>query len=264
MRRYLEVYWIMFRNSLIREMNFKVNFLLWMIVEILWFAGQIVFIDVLYLYVNRIGDWTKWEVVLLVGTHQIIGQLFQAIFYMNVANVPELVRTGKLDFFLLLPLDSQFAVSTRQFGMDNVINAVLGVVLVVFCLVKLSITPTLAQVSLYCGAVILGIGIHYSIMFFLASVSFWIVRAQGLIYGYYSFFNIARYPDAVFKGLFKIIFSWFIPVIIVANIPSRVLIRGLDQPGALAFQLPLATLFVVLGARLFWKSALNRYSSASS
>src|SRR5579862_5961341 len=112
MRRYLEVYWIMFRNSLIREMNFKVNFLLWMIVEILWFAGQIVFIDVLYLYVNRIGDWTKWEVVLLVGTHQIIGQLFQAIFYMNVANVPELVRTGKLDFFLLLPLDSQFAVST--------------------------------------------------------------------------------------------------------------------------------------------------------
>ena len=58
MKRYLEIYGIMFRNSLIREMSFKANFILWMIVEILWFAGQIVFIDVLYLYVNKIGDWT--------------------------------------------------------------------------------------------------------------------------------------------------------------------------------------------------------------
>src|SRR5579862_2540655 len=177
MRRYLEVYWIMFRNSLIREMNFKVNFLLWMIVEILWFAGQIVFIDVLYLYVDRIGDWTKWEVVLLVGTHQLIGQIFQAFFYVNVANLPELVRTGKLDFMLLLPVDSQFAVSTRQFGMDNIVNALVGVAIVVFALGKMHVTPSLLQVAMYIPAVALGVSVHYSIMFFLAALSFWIVRA---------------------------------------------------------------------------------------
>jgi viologen exporter family transport system permease protein len=34
----------MLRNSLIREMAFKANFLLWMGVELLWFIGQIVFI----------------------------------------------------------------------------------------------------------------------------------------------------------------------------------------------------------------------------
>ena len=42
---------------------------------------------------------------------QLIAQLFQAFFYANVSNLPELVRTGKLDFRLLLPVDSQFAVS---------------------------------------------------------------------------------------------------------------------------------------------------------
>jgi len=264
MKRYLEIYGIMFRNSLIREMSFKANFILWMIVEILWFAGQIVFIDVLYLYVNKIGDWTKWEVVLLVGTHQIVGQLFQAFFYVNVANVPELVRTGKLDFFLVLPIDSQFAVSTRQFGLDNVINAILGAAIVLFSLAKLSLTPTAGQVFLYCGALVLGIAIHYSVMFFLVTISFWIVRAQGLVYGYYNLFNIARYPDVIFRGFFKFVFSWFIPVIIVANVPARILIRGLERPGLLWFQLPLATLIVVCGSRLFWKGALNRYSSASS
>ena len=123
MRRYIEIYSIMLRNSLIRELSFKANFLLWMIVEILWFCGQIVFFSIIFANVDRIGDWTKWEVVLLIGTHQMIAQLFQAFFFVNVANIPELVRTGKLDSLLVLPIDSQFAVSTKQFGLDSIVNA---------------------------------------------------------------------------------------------------------------------------------------------
>src|ERR1700716_1054090 len=111
----------MLRNSLIREMSFKANFLLWMLVEVLWFCGQIVFFSIIFGYVDRIGDWTKWEVVLLVGTHQLIAQIFQAFFYVNLANLPELIRTGRLDFLLLQPIDTQFAVSTKQFGLDNLV-----------------------------------------------------------------------------------------------------------------------------------------------
>lgn len=264
MKRYFDIYSLMLRNSVIREMNFKANFVLWMFVEFLWFVGQIVFIEVLFLYVDRIGDWSKWEVVLLVGTHQIIGQVFQAFFYVNVANLPELVRTGKLDFMLLLPVDSQFAVSMRQFGLDNLVNALVGVAIVVFSLVKLAVIPAIHQVLLYFVAIALGVAIHYSIMFMLATMAFWIVRAQGLIYGYYNLFNIARYPDAVFRGLFKLIFSWVIPVIIVANVPARVLMRSFEQPLPLFAQLVLAAVFCVGLSRAFWRVALRRYSSASS
>ncbi|MEP6672069.1 MAG: ABC-2 family transporter protein, partial [Chthoniobacter sp.] len=115
MPRYLEIYWLMIRNSLIREMNFKANFLLWMVVEFLWFLGQIVFLEVLYSHVDSIGGWSKWECVLLVGTHQITAQIFQAFFYVNLAELAELIRTGRLDLMLLLPVDAQFAVSTRRF-----------------------------------------------------------------------------------------------------------------------------------------------------
>lgn len=264
MRRYLEVYWIMLRNSLIREMTFKANFLLWMFVELLWFMGQIVFVEVLFQYVDQIGTWTKWEVVLLIGTHQLIAQLFQAFFYLNIANLPELVRTGRLDFILLLPMDAQFAISTPRFGFDNLVNALVGVGIVGFALSKLAISPSLSGLLLYAMAVILGIAIHYSVMFTLATLSFWIVRAQGLIYGYYNLFNIARYPETVFKGLFKFIFSWFIPVIIVANIPAKMLVRSLENPWLLMSQLLGATVLVVTASRRLWKFALYRYSSASS
>jgi ABC-2 type transport system permease protein len=265
MRRYLEIYSIMLRNSVIREMSFKANFILWMAVELLWFLGQIVFIEVLFQYVNRIGDWTKWEVVLLIGTHQLIGQVFQAFFYVNVANVPELVRTGKLDFMLLLPVDSQFAVSTRQFGMDNLINAFVGVAIVIFALAKMHLTPSAVQVLLYIPAVALGVAIHYSIMLMLVTLSFWIVRAQGLVFGYYNLFNIARYPDSIFgKGLFRFVFSWIVPVIVVANIPARLLGRIFESPLPLLAHLAGAAALAVALSRTFWHFALKRYSSASS
>lgn len=263
MRRYFEIYQMLFRNSLIREMNFKANFLLWMAVELLWFVGQIFFIEVLFNYVDKIGDWTKWQVVLLVGTHQIIGQLFQAFFYTNLANLPELVRTGKLDFLLLQPVDSQFIVSTNRFSADSVINSLVGVAIVIFSLAKLEIHPSCIAIAAYIGAVLLGIGIHYSIMFSLATVSFWIVRAQGVIHGYYNLFNIARYPDVVFRGVFRAVFSYVIPVIIVANTPARVLMNLGSTPG-LYIQLAFASAVVVILSRVFWKVALRRYSSASS
>jgi ABC-2 type transport system permease protein len=265
MRRYLEIYSIMLRNSVIREMSFKANFILWMAVELLWFLGQIVFIEVLFQYVNRIGDWTKWEVVLLIGTHQLIGQIFQAFFYVNVANLPELVRTGKLDFMLLLPVDSQFAVSTRQFGMDNLVNAAVGIAIVIFALAKMHLTPTLLQVLMYIPAVALGVAIHYSIMFVLVTLSFWLVRAQGIVFGYYNLFNIARYPDTIFgKGLFRFIFSWVVPVIVVANIPARLLGRIFDSPLPLLAHLAGAAALAFAISRIFWHFALRRYSSASS
>lgn len=264
MKRYLQIYWMMMRNSLIREMSFKANFILWMFVELLWFVGQIVFLEVLFSYVQTIAGWSKWEVVLLIGTHQVIGQIFQAFFYVNVANLPELVRTGKLDFMLLLPVDSQFAVSTRQFGLDSVVNAALGIAIVVLSLVKLHILPGAGQVLLYFVAIGMGVAIHYSIMFFLATMSFWIVRSQGLIYGYFSIFNIARYPQSIFHGLFKIVFSWVIPVIIVANVPAQILARSFEPTSLLLLQLAAAALIVATGVRLFWRTALRRYSSASS
>ena len=264
MRRYLEIYWLMIRNSLIREMSFKANFILWMFVELLWFVGQMVFIQVIFQYVDAIGDWSKWEVVLLVGTHQLIGQIYHAFFYVNVANLPELVRTGRLDLMLLLPVDAQFAVSTRQFGLDNLLNAFVGVAIVIFSLCKLGIVPTPARIALYACAVVLGIGIHYAVMFSLATISFWIIRAQGLIYGYFNFFNIARYPDVVFRGVFKVIFSYAIPVIIVANVPTRLLTRAFESPFHGFLQLAVVSILVVYATRLFWRFALRRYSSASS
>ena len=117
LKRYLGIYGALWKTSVTREMSFKGNFILWIVVELLWFAMQLCFIGVLYLHTNSIGTWTQWQVVLLVGASNFIQQTYQAFFLTNCANLSELVRTGKMDFLLLLPVNTRFLVSLRQVDM---------------------------------------------------------------------------------------------------------------------------------------------------
>ena len=264
MKRYLAIYRLTARNSLIREMNFKLNFLLWIVVELLWFVGQLAFIEVLYGQVNDIAGWSKWQVVALVGVHQIIAQLFQAYFYLNLVALPELVRTGRLDLMLTLPIDAQFAVSTRQVAFDCIINSFVGVGIVTLALVKLGMMPSVLQLALFAVAIPFGVAVHYAVMFGLSSISFWFIRAQSFIHGYFNLFHIGRYPDAVFRGVFRFIFTWLMPIILVSNVPAKILTRPLESPFASLATLAIATVIVLAATRVLWKFGLRRYGSASS
>jgi ABC-2 type transport system permease protein len=82
-RRYLSLYAALWRNSVVREMGFKTNFLLWIVVELLWFTLQLAFVAVIYQHTERIGDWSKWEVVLLMGVAHFIQQVFKSYFLVN-------------------------------------------------------------------------------------------------------------------------------------------------------------------------------------
>jgi ABC-2 type transport system permease protein len=183
LRRYAGLYAALWRNSVAREMGFKSNFLLWIVVELLWFALQLSFIGVIYLHTDHIATWTKWQVVLLVGASHFIQQLFQAIFLSNCVQFSELVRTGRLDFMLLLPMNTRFLVSLRVVDLGGFVNAASAVLVMAYAAHQLNMSPSVWQVLgffLLCAA---GILIHYSLMFLLTSVAFWTVRSQGIVWG---------------------------------------------------------------------------------
>jgi ABC-2 type transport system permease protein len=108
-----------------------------------------------------------------------------------------------------------------------------------------------------------GIVIHYSLMFLLASISFWTVRAQGIVWGYYNLFQIARMPDEAFRGVFKAVFTFAIPMLLVSNVPVRVLVHKLSSPAPLALLFVMSLLCFAL-SEWGWRASLRRYTSASS
>ena len=261
--RYLGIYGALWRNSVTREMNFKTNFVLWIFVEILWFGLQLSFIGVLYLHTDNIGSWTKWQVVFLIGASHFIQQIFQAFFLINCANLSELVRTGKLDFLVLLPANTRFIVSLRQVDLGAFVNAASAVAVMAYAARQLHLAPSIGQVLgflILCGA---GIVVHYSLMFLLATISFWTVRAQGIVWGYYNLFQIARMPDEAFRGVFKVVFTFAVPMLLVSNVPVRLLVNKVSDPGPILLLMGMSVVCFVV-SEWGWRRSLGRYTSASS
>lgn len=262
-RNYLSLYAALWRNSVIREMSFKVSFLMWIVVEALWFVLQLSFIGVLYLHTESIGSWTKWQVVALVGTSHLIQQLFTALFLTNLTALSEHIRTGKLDFMLLLPVNTRFLVSFRQVDLGGFISAAGALGVIGYALHRLGHTPGVAQVAGFFLLVLVGILIHYSLMLMLSASSFWTVRAQGIVWGYYNLFNIARLPDEAFRGPFKAVFTFVLPMLLVSNVPVKLLVDKLGSPFEILLLVALAAI-IFAASELLWRTALKRYTSASS
>jgi ABC-2 type transport system permease protein len=260
--RYSRIWLAQIRYSTVRELMFKSNFLLWIAVDLAWFGLNLAFIQFLYLQVNTIAGWDKWEMILLVATNNLVQQIFQIFLLVNCTNLPELVRTGKLDFFLAQPASPQFLVSTRKFEPGSVVSGGVALIICGVAIAHLTTPVSWVGLTLYPLLVSLGVLIHYAFMLMLMSLSFWMTRAQGFINAYYSMFQVARQPREAFFGVTKLIFTWAIPLLLIANVPARTLFSGVhwgDLAGLIA-----VTIFFLAMSRLVFQAGLRRYGSASS
>jgi len=259
---YARIWLAQIRYSTVREMMFKTNFILWIVVELCWFGLHLSFIQFLYLQVNTVAGWTKWGMVLLVSTNHLVQQIFQTFLMINLTKLPELIRSGKLDFFLAQPGSPQFLVSTRYFEPGSVVNTlVAGIVCLVAC-AHLTMGVSLAGLLLFPALVIFGVLIHYALLLMLMSLAFWMTRAQGFINAYYNVFQIARLPRQAFTGPARIAFTWAVPLLLIANVPAGTLLHGLDWRDLLG--MACATLLLLGLSTWVFQQGLRRYGSASS
>jgi ABC-2 type transport system permease protein len=260
--RYAAIWLAQIRYTIVREMMFKANFILWIIVDLSWFGLHLSFIQFLYLQVSTIAGWHKWEMILLVTTNMLIQQIFQMFLMTNLTKLPELVRTGRLDFFLAQPASAQFLVSTRYFELGSVVNTLVVAIVCVVAIAHLNMSLSGVGLLVFPTLVAFGVLIHYALLLMLMSLAFWMTRAQGFMYAYYNVFQIARLPREAFNGPARIAFTWAVPLLLIANVPTRTLLYGLNGLDLLGMGCATAVL-LALSTTIF-QTGLRRYGSASS
>ncbi len=259
---YAGIWLAQIRYSTVREMMFKSNFILWIIVDLSWFGLQLSFIQFLYLQVDTVASWDKWDMVLLVTTNMLIQQIFQMLLMTNLTKLPELIRTGRLDFFLAQPAPAQFLVSTRYFELGSVVITIVAAIVCVIAIAHSGHSFSGVGLLAFPILVTCGVLIHYALLLMLMSLAFWMTRAQGFMYAYYNVFQIARLPREAFKGPARIVFTWAVPLLLVANVPARTLLHGLDALDILGMVAATAILLALSTA--VFQAGLRRYGSASS
>ena len=75
------------------------------------------------------------------------------------------------------------------------------------------------------------------------------VRLDNLIYLFNSVFDAARWPASVFRGVWRIVFTFVVPLALMTTYPALALLGRLDGDDRAARAGGGALLFVLAGAR---------------
>ncbi len=262
MTHYLQVWLASARYSVVRTLMFRFDFFLWAAVELLWMSVNLLLISVIYEHTNSIAGWSKYEMLLLVGTSLLIQRFLMGFFWSSIFEMGRNIRSGHFDYFLAQPGNILFMASTRKIDLDGLMNSFVAMGVVAYAAHKLGLHPSAWDFMVYALMVVCGLAIHYSMLVISISLAFWITSAQGIEGSYFTLSEFSRLPREAFKGLASLLFVWLLPVVVVSNAPAQTLLHGFQPMWALAL---LAAAALWLGSAIFiFNRGLKRYSSASS
>jgi ABC-2 type transport system permease protein len=266
--RYLRLYFTFLRYGLMQEMAFRANFLVRVATELIWFVLLVVFYDVVYAKTQNIAGWTKYQYLLLVGTHFLVTGLIETFVMPNCAELAELVRTGRLDFALAKPVDEQFLLTLQAVDWAAGSNVLYGLGMVGYSLWDLGRMPTAVECLLFLVTMTAGTVVFYSLMISLAVSAVWLVRNQTIYEQWFYVNMFARYPPELFSGPWarplRGVLTYGIPVLIVVSVPARVLTSGLgEQPWLVVLLIAMAVVSFGL-SRWTFKRVLRGYRGASA
>jgi len=272
---YFRVLLTFLRNSLVRDMTFRANFLIDTVSSISWVFMNLGFYLLIFSYTPTIGartGWGKYEFFLFLATTLLINSLVRGLFLENAVEFSEQIRTGALDFALLKPIDTQFLVSLGRIEWSAVGPFICGLLLLVYSLGQVEHTPGALQAVLYVFYVLCGVVIYYSLMISMAATSIWLGQNRNLLDFWFYITNFSRYPMEIYeKGLgfaLLYVFTYFIPVLTAVNVPARLLAKPFSPTTLADWLLPgfavLATAMSLAVSRWIFNRALLSYRSASS
>jgi ABC-2 type transport system permease protein len=259
--RYWRIYRTFFTSSLLRELEFKVNFLAKIIQNTMWIFFFVMILLVVYSNTKSVAGWDRGEALILAATVFLMNAVSSA-FFMSLTEIPQQVRQGTLDFVVTKPVDSQFWVSSRRFNFDQIGVLIAGVAMVWYGVVSSQVHPSPLQWLAYTLLVLSAVVIFYSFNLALMTTGIWLVRVDNLWVLSESLTQVARYPLEIYPLGVQRIFTFVLPLGFLATIPARQIVERL------AFSTVGIGLVWAVGSfflsRWFWKFAMRHYTSASS
>lgn len=264
MLRYLRLFRRQFRTSVLVAAQYRWDFVIDGVISMFWAATAIVPLFVVYRGQQgaSIPGWTLEESLVVIGWFILLQGVLEGAINPGLAAVVDHIRKGTLDFVLLKPADAQFLVSTSRFALWRVASLFTAALVFGVAFSRLGRLPDLyglATALVLLGAAILAL---YSLWVLIISLAFYVVKVDNLTYLFSSIFDAARWPVTVFKGAWRLVFTFVIPLGLMTTYPAEALLGRLE--GATVAYSLLGTAALAAFARVVWLSSLRQYSSASS
>lgn len=262
MRQYLRIATVQLRISAAAAMAYRSDFLIEGGMSAVWIAIALLPLYVLYAHRPTVAGWDAPSALIVIGYFMGVQAVLEGLVSPSVVDLVERIRTGTFDYVLLKPVDAQVLMSTSRCEPWKVFDLVGAVLVVIYGFSLRGAPPAPGDVAL--GVLLFASGVlaMYALWIVCAAASFWVVRLDNLAYLLGAIFDTARWPVQVFRGAWRVLFTFVIPVAIMTTYPAMGLLGRLHARTAIATVG--GALVMVALARGMWRAAIRGYTSASS
>jgi len=262
MRKHFRLLMIFYKNTLISEMEYRLNFWANIGLSLFWLTWATLSVRVYFFHAESIAGWNYYELLIVMGLFFAMNGYRQVILEPNLSRMSEYVQMGTLDYILTKPVDSQFLVSLRHIGIYNWGDPILGLGLVVCALYRLDYAPSVGQIGLFVVLCLAAMVLLYGFNLIVQTTTIWLINIRRVDVIVMGLLETGRFPVSFYRGWVQAVLTVVVPVAFLTTFPAQALLGRLDWWLAVVAVGLAVTLFVLASA--FWHFALRYYTGASS
>lgn len=248
-------------------LEYRANFIMWFGFTIAYHG---VALAALYVTMRQFPSMNGWDVreMFFLYALWMTGHELHNVLFFNVITVPDYIREGRFDRFLVRPLDTLFQVLTvpSQISPDPLILAIATLAIAIRVVgVHVDAAFVLLVPLVVAGGALIDLGISLAI----ATISFWVVRVDTLRWVVMSLEqDFTRYPISIYTRGVRIVLAFVFPFAFMNYFPATYFLGKAE--GALQLNPAVGLLTPLIGVAwlalsyAFWQVGLRHYQGTGS
>lgn len=262
-KKHLALWGLLMKNSLMSQLEYRVNFFTGIAMELGYFLAKIVYMIVVYKTGVPLGGLTPDEVLVFFGSYMIATGPYAGLYMMNMYQIGRLVQSGELDLMLVKPVSTQFLLTLRRSDLSIfTTDVLLGIVAVAAGLIRMAAPVGALSILGYLGYMITGSLMGYAMFMLPQVLAFRLIKTNGLAGLVDSSWDFNNMPMSIYSRLIQQAGVFVVPIFVITNFPALFILRKME---------PLYAVWGILGPFLFllltswlFNRGLKHYQSASS
>jgi ABC-2 type transport system permease protein len=259
---YVRLLWAFFRVSSMREIQYRTSFIMQALQSLIGLGTGLAGLGVVFAHTSNLGGWRPTQLLAILGVYFLVGGVINLVVRPSMQRFMEDVRLGTLDFVLTKPRDSQFLISVREVQIWKMVDVLMGTVVLAFAVTGLSHSVGFVQATGFAVALLAGAVIVYSFFMILATLCFWVVRADNILVIFLAVYDAGRWPVTIYPGALRYTLTFLVPVAFAVTVPAEGITGRLS--GGTLVEAGVLALVLLVGSRWFWTFGLSRYTGASA
>ncbi|MCI0346798.1 MAG: ABC-2 family transporter protein [Chloroflexi bacterium] len=260
--RPLRLLGLFLRIGALNELQYRANFWLQLLQSAIALGTGLAVLGLVFSQVAELNGWSAPELLAVMGVHLLVGGLVWAFVSPNMEKLRDDIRQGTFDFVLTKPEDVQLISSIRQVRIWDLVDVVVGGVVLAYAVSQLQGTFGLLQSLAFVVALLAGFLMIYCFWLILTTIAFWIVRVDEIHELFEGVYQSGRWPVTIYPGWLRLTLTFLVPVGFAVTVPAQAL-TGRLTPETFLLAIGFAVAIMLL-TRWFFRFGLKRYSGASA